>query len=314
MSWAYVFPGQGSQAVGMGKDLAGAFPEAREIFDEVDEALKQNLSKLIFEGPADDLTLTENAQPALMAVSMAVVKVLEAQGNISIRNTARYVSGHSLGEYSALAATGSLILSDAARLLKTRGQAMQKAVPVGQGAMAALIGLDVDQALEIAGDASEDGQVCAVANDNAPGQVVVSGHRAAVERANELAKGKGAKRAMLLPVSAPFHCPLMKPAAAVMVDALAAVDVKSPAVPVISNVTASSVIDPDEIRRLLVEQVTAMVRWRESVNLVTEAGVDTLVEVGAGKVLTGLAKRINGNLTAISLQTPQDIEDFLKRS
>lgn len=314
MSWAYVFPGQGSQAVGMGKDLAGTFSEAREIFDEVDEALKQNLSKLMFEGPADDLTLTENAQPALMAVSMAVIKVLEVQGKISIRNTARYVSGHSLGEYSALAATGSLTLSDAARLLKTRGQAMQKAVPVGEGAMAALIGLDVDQALEVAGDASEDGQVCAVANDNAPGQVVVSGHLAAVERATELAKGKGAKRAMLLPVSAPFHCPLMKPAAAVMAGALAAVDIKSPAVPVIANVTASSVIDPDEIRRLLVEQVTAMVRWRESVNLMTEAGVDTLVEAGAGKVLTGLAKRINADLTAISLQTPQDIEDFLKRS
>ena len=314
MSWAYEFPGQGSQTVGMGKDLAGAFPEVREIFGEVDEALKQNLSKLMFEGPADDLTLTENAQPALMAVSMAVIKALETQGKISIRNTARYVAGHSLGEYSALAATGSLTLSDAARLLKTRGQAMQKAVPVGEGAMAALIGLDVDQTLEVAGDASEDGQVCAVANDNAPGQVVVSGHRAAVERAIELAKGKGAKRAMLLPVSAPFHCPLMKPAASVMADALAAVDVKSPAVPVIANVTASSVIDPVDIRRLLVEQVTAMVRWRESVNLMTEAGVNTLIEAGAGKVLTGLAKRINGDLTAVSLQTPQDIEDFLKRS
>ncbi len=314
MSWAYVFPGQGSQAVGMGKDLASAFPEAREIFGEVDEALKQNLSELMFEGPADDLTLTENAQPALMAVSMAVIKVLEKQGKISIRNTARYVAGHSLGEYSALAATGSLTLPDAARLLKARGQAMQKAVPVGEGAMAALIGLDVDQALEVAGDASEDGQVCAAANDNAPGQVVVSGHRAAVERAIELAKAKGAKRAMLLPVSAPFHCSLMKPAASVMAEALAAVDVKSPAVPVIANVTASSVIDPIEIRRLLVEQVTAMVRWRESVNLMTEAGVNTLIEAGAGKVLTGLAKRINGDLTAISLQTPQDIEDFLKRN
>lgn len=314
MSWAYVFPGQGSQAVGMGKDLAAAFPEAREVFDEVNEALKQDLSQLMFEGPADDLTLTENAQPALMAVSMAVIKVLEIQGKISIRNTARYVAGHSLGEYSALAATGSLTLPDAARLLKIRGQAMQKAVPVGEGAMAALIGLDVDQALEVAGDASDDGQVCAAANDNAPGQVVVSGHRAAVERAIELAKGKGAKRAMLLPVSAPFHCPLMKPAAAAMAEALSAVDIKSPAVPVIANVTASSVIDPDEIRRLLVEQVTAMVRWRESVGLMIEAGVNTLIEAGAGKVLTGLAKRINGDLTAISLQTPQDIEDFLKRS
>ena len=314
MSWAYVFPGQGSQAVGMGKDLSGAFSEAKEIFGEVDDALSQNLSKLMFEGPADDLTLTENAQPALMAVSMAVIKVLESQGGISIRNTARYVAGHSLGEYSALAATGSLTLSDAARLLKTRGQAMQKAVPVGEGAMAALIGLDVDQALEVAGDASEDDQVCAAANDNAPGQVVVSGHRPAVERAIELAKELGAKRAMLLPVSAPFHCPLMKPAAAVMSEALAAVDVKSPAVPVIANVTASSVIDPDEIRNLLVEQVTAMVRWRESVNLMTEAGVDTLVEAGAGKVLTGLAKRINKDLSAVSLQTPDDIEAFIKNS
>jgi [acyl-carrier-protein] S-malonyltransferase len=313
MSWAYIFPGQGSQAVGMGKDLAGAFAEAREIFSEVDEALKQNLSGLMFEGPADDLTLTENAQPALMAVSMAVIKILGVQGKISIRNTARYVAGHSLGEYSALAATGSLALLDAARLLKSRGQAMQKAVPVGEGAMAALIGLDVDQSLEIAGTASDDGQVCAVANDNAPGQVVVSGHRAAVERAIDLAKGKGAKRAMLLPVSAPFHCSLMKPAASVMANALTAVDVKSPAVPVIANVTASSVVHPDEIRRLLVEQVTAMVRWRESVTLMTDAGVNTLIEVGAGKVLTGLAKRINGDLTAISLQTPEDIENFLKR-
>jgi len=300
--------------VGMGKDLAAAFTEAREIFEEVDEALKQKLSALMFEGPSDDLTLTENAQPALMAVSMAVIKVLEKQGNLSIKNTARYVAGHSLGEYSALAATGSLALSDAARLLKTRGQAMQKAVPVGEGAMAALLGLDVDQVQEVAGDASDDGQICTAANDNAPGQVVVSGHKAAVERAIELAKGKGAKRAMLLPVSAPFHCPLMKPAAAVIEKALASVDVKPPAVPVIANVTASSVIEPGEIRRLLVEQVTAMVRWRESVGLMVEAGVNTLIEAGAGKVLTGLAKRINGDLTGISLQSPQDIEEFLKRS
>ncbi len=300
--------------MGMGKDLAAAFTEAREIFEEVDEALKQKLSALMFEGPSDDLTLTENAQPALMAVSMAVIKVLEKQGNLSIKNTARYVAGHSLGEYSALAATGSLALSDAARLLKTRGQAMQKAVPVGEGAMAALLGLDVDQVQEVAGDASDDGQICTAANDNAPGQVVVSGHKAAVERAIELAKGKGAKRAMLLPVSAPFHCPLMKPAAAVIEKALASVDVKPPAVPVIANVTASSVIEPGEIRRLLVEQVTAMVRWRESVGLMVEAGVNTLIEAGAGKVLTGLAKRINGDLTGISLQSPQDIEEFLKRS
>jgi [acyl-carrier-protein] S-malonyltransferase len=313
MSWAFVFPGQGSQAVGMGKELAAAFSEAREVFGEVDEALKQNLSALMFEGPGDALILTENAQPALMAVSMAVVKVLEKQGKVSIRNTARYVAGHSLGEYSALAAAGSLTLSDAARLLKTRGQAMQKAVPVGEGAMAALLGLDVDAAQEVAGEASGGGEICAAANDNAPGQVVVSGHRAAVERAIELAKGKGAKRAMLLPVSAPFHCPLMKPAADVMAVALNNVGIKSPAVPVIANVTAATVIDPDEIRRLLVEQVTAMVRWRESVQVMKEAGVDTLVELGAGKVLSGLAKRIDASLTGISLQAPADIEEFLKR-
>jgi len=313
MSWAYVFPGQGSQAVGMGKELAAAFTEAREIFQEVDEALKQNLSALMFEGPGDQLILTENAQPALMAVSMAVVKVLEKQGNLTIRNTARYVAGHSLGEYSALAAAGSLTVSDAARLLKTRGQAMQKAVPVGEGAMAALLGLDLDQALEVAGEASGGGQICAAANDNAPGQVVISGHRAAVERAIELAKGKGAKRAMMLPVSAPFHCPLMKPAADVMAEALARVSIKSPAVPVIANVTAATVIDPDEIRRLLVEQVTGMVRWRESVHVMKEAGVTTLIELGAGKVLSGLAKRIDAELVGISVGTPQDIEDFLKR-
>ena len=313
MSWAYVFPGQGSQAVGMGKELAAAFAEAREIFGEVDEALKQKLSTLMFEGPADTLTLTENAQPALMAVSMAVVRVLEKQGNLSIRSTARYVAGHSLGEYSALAAAGSLTLSDAARLLRIRGQAMQKAVPVGEGAMAALLGLDVDAALEVASEASGGGEICAAANDNAPGQVVVSGHKAAVERAIEIAKTKGAKRALMLPVSAPFHCPLMKPAADVMAEALARVTIISPAVPVIANVTAATVVDPDEIRRLLVEQVTAMVRWRESVNVMKDAGVDTLIELGAGKVLSGLAKRIDGDLTGISVQTPQDIEDFLKR-
>jgi len=313
MSWAFVFPGQGSQAVGMGKELAAAFTEAREIFGEVDEALKQNLSQLMFEGPGETLTLTENAQPALMAVSMAVVKVLEKQGNISIRNAARYVAGHSLGEYSALAAAGSLSLSDTARLLKTRGQAMQKAVPVGVGAMAALLGLDIDQALEIAGQASGNGEICAAANDNAPGQVVVSGHKAAVERAIELAKGKGAKRAMMLPVSAPFHCPLMKPAADVMAEALSKVEIRSPAVPVIANVIAATVVDPDEIRRLLVEQVTGMVRWRESVQVMKDAGVDTLVELGSGKVLAGLTKRINGDLTGLSVGTPHDIEEFLKK-
>ncbi len=312
MSWAYVFPGQGSQAVGMGQDLSEAFPEAKEVFQEVDEALKQNLSTLMFEGPDSDLVLTENAQPALMAVSLAVIRVLEKQGNVSIRNTARYVAGHSLGEYSALAAAGSLSVETTARLLKTRGKAMQEAVPVGEGAMAALIGLDLDVAQEVAAEAAADGQVCAAANDNAPGQVVVSGHAAAVERAVELAKDKGAKRAVLLSVSAPFHCALMQPAADVMAEALGNVDIAAPVVPLIANVTAASVIDPDDIRRLLVSQVTAMVRWRESVSLMREAGVDTLIEAGAGKVLTGLARRIDRDLTAVSLQSPADIEEFLK--
>ncbi len=312
MSWAYVFPGQGSQAVGMGKELNDAFAEAKEVFQEVDEALQHSLSKLMFEGPDDQLTLTENAQPALMAVSLAVIRVLERQGNVSIKSTARYVAGHSLGEYSALAAAGALSLSDTARLLKIRGQAMQQAVPVGEGAMAALIGLDLDVAQQVASEAGRNGQVCAAANDNAPGQVVLSGHAEAVERAIELAKEKGAKRAVMLTVSAPFHCSLMQPAADAMESALAAVEVQSPVVPLIANVTAASVIDPDDIRRLLVAQVTAMVRWRESVGLMREAGVDTLIEAGAGKVLTGLAKRIDRDLTAVSLQTPSDIEDFLK--
>ena len=314
MSRAYVFPGQGSQAVGMGKELAAAFPKAREVFGEVDEALRQNLSRLMFEGPEADLTLTENAQPALMAMSMAVVAVLETEAKITIRNTARYVAGHSLGEYSALAAAGSLTLPDAARLLKIRGQAMQKAVPVGEGAMAALLGLDLDRVQEIAAEACGNGEICAAANDNAPGQVVISGHRGAVDRAIAIAKTKGAKRALPLPVSAPFHCPLMKPAADAMAEALAQARVVSPVVPVIANVTASTVIDPDEIRRLLVEQVTALVRWRESVQMMKEAGVDTLVELGAGKVLAGLAKRIDPDLTGLSLQTPKDIEEFAKRA
>lgn len=309
---AFMFPGQGSQAVSMGKELAAAFTEAREVFGEVDDALNQNLSKLMFEGPADELVLTENAQPALMAVSMAVVRVLEKQGSVSIRNTARYVAGHSLGEYSALAAAGSFTLSDTARLLKTRGVAMQQAVPVGVGAMAALLGLDIEAALEVAREASSGHEICAAANDNAPGQVVISGHKAAVERAIEIAKTKGGKRAMLLPVSAPFHCSLMKPAADAMAEALAHVTVKSPCVPVVANVTAATVVDPDEIKRLLVQQVTAPVRWRESVLMMRDAGVDTLVELGAGKVLSGLAKRIADGLQASSLQGPQDIEAYLK--
>lgn len=311
MSRAIVFPGQGSQAVGMGRELADAFSAAREVFEEVDEALQQKLSRLIWEGPEADLTLTENAQPALMAMSMAVVRVLSDQGNWHVKDQVAYVAGHSLGEYSALAAAGSLTLSDTARLLKLRGQAMQKAVPVGQGAMAALLGVDLDLARAIAAEAAA-GEVCAAANDNAPGQVVVSGTKAAVERAMALAAEKGFKRSMLLPVSAPFHCPLMQPAADAMAEALSRVTLRAPAVPLMANVTAAAVMNPDEIRDLLVAQVTGTVRWRESVLAMQAMGVDRLVEAGAGKVLAGLAKRIDKELLAVSLQTPADIEAFLK--
>ncbi len=310
MSRAFVFPGQGSQAVGMGKELADAFPAAREVFEEVDDALQQKLSKLMFEGPEDELTLTENAQPALMAVSMAVMSVLKSEGGIELPKVADFVAGHSLGEYSALAAAGTFSLADTARLLKTRGKAMQQAVPVGEGAMAALLGLDLDQATEVVADASGD-DVLATANDNAPGQVVVSGKREAVERAVDVAKEKGAKRAMLLQVSAPFHCPMMAPAADVMAEALAAVTIEVPTVPVIANVTAAPVEDPAEIRKLLVEQVTGMVRWRECCLTMRGKGVDTLVEVGSGKVLAGLAKRIDRELAASNIGTPADVEAFL---
>ncbi len=309
-STAFTFPGQGSQAVGMGKDLASAFPEARAVFKEVDEALGERLSATMFEGPEDILRLTENAQPALMAVSVAVVRVLEARG-VSLKDHAKFVAGHSLGEYSALCAAGTFSLTDAARLLRTRGQAMQKAVPVGHGAMAALLGLDLDTARAVAAEAAQ-GDVCDVANDNAPGQVVISGAVSAVERAVEIAKAKGAKRALLLPVSAPFHCSLMQPAADAMAAALSEVEMKAPVVPLVANVLATPISDPAEIRQRLVEQVTGVVRWTESVTwLTTEGGVTNLVELGTGKVLTGLAKRIASEASAQAIGTPADIDAFV---
>ena len=310
MQPAFVFPGQGSQAVGMGKDLAGAFSIAKLVFEEVDETLKQKLSRLMFEGPEADLTLTENAQPALMAVSMAVVRVLETEGKYQLPRRGRFVAGHSLGEYSALAAAGTFSLADAARLLRQRGQAMQAAVPVGKGAMAAVLGVDLDAARAIAKEAAQ-GDVCAAANDNAPGQVVISGTKEAVERAAIIAPNHGAKRVIMLPVSAPFHCPLMAPAADGMAEALAKVTMVPPSLPVVCNVTAAASTDIAEIRRLLVEQVTGTVRWRESVLYMKEQGVDTLIEIGAGKVLSGLAKRIDKDLTGVSIGTPADLEKFL---
>lgn len=311
MARAFTFPGQGSQAVGMGRDLAAAFAPAREVFEEVDDALKQRLSKLMFEGPESDLTLTANAQPALMAVSIAVLRVLEREGGLDLPKVASFVAGHSLGEYTALAAAGAIPLADAARLLRRRGEAMQQAVPVGEGAMAALLGLDLETAMAVAEEARQ-GDVCDAANDNAPGQVVVSGTRAAVERAVEIAKAKGGKRAIMLPVSAPFHCALMKPAADVMAEALAGITIAPPRVPLVANMTASAVSDPETIRKLLVQQVTGLVRWRESVIYMKGQGVSTLVEIGAGKVLTGLVRRIDPELTGISVQGPTDIEAFLK--
>ncbi|KKC34639.1 ACP S-malonyltransferase [Devosia psychrophila] len=307
---AFTFPGQGSQSVGMGKDLAATYPEARAVFQEVDEALGQRLSAIMFEGSDDILRLTENAQPALMAVSMAVMRVLEAKG-IRLADHATYVAGHSLGEYSALAAAGTFSLADAARLLKTRGQAMQKAVPVGHGTMAALLGLDLETAREVAAEAAQ-GDVCDVANDNAPGQVVVSGSTAAVERAVEIAKAKGAKRALLLPVSAPFHCALMQPAADAMAAALGEVAMNAPVVPLVANVLATPISDPAEIRQRLVEQVTGVVRWTETVTWLTGAGgITHLTELGTGKVLTGLARRINAEAVANAVGSPAEIEAFV---
>lgn len=297
----------------MGKALAEAFPAARLVFEEVDEALKQKLSHLMFEGPEGDLTLTENAQPALMAVSQAVLKVLETEGGWKLADKAAFVAGHSLGEYSALAAAGSLKLADAARLLKLRGQAMQKAVPVGIGAMAALLGLDLAQAQEVAAAAAkESDKICSAANDNAPGQVVVSGHKEAVELAIKIAAEKGAKRGIILPVSAPFHCALMQPAADAMAEALATTSVAMPVVPLIANVTAQPVSDPDTIRKLLVQQVTATVRWRESVETMKAKNVHQAFELGAGKVLAGLIKRIDKEIEASSVGAPADIESALK--
>jgi [acyl-carrier-protein] S-malonyltransferase len=315
MTRAFVFPGQGSQAVGMGQALAEAFPAARLVFEEVDDALEQRLTRLMFEGPDSELTLTENAQPALMAVSLAVVRVIEAEGGVALADKGVFVAGHSLGEYSALAAAGAFGIADAARLLKRRGQAMQRAVPVGEGAMAALLGLDLDAAVDIAKAAAEAGdgtEVCQAANDNAPGQVVVSGHKAAVERAIAIAAERGAKRSVLLPVSAPFHCALMQPAADEMAEALGTVELALPALPLVANVTARQVSDPETIRGLLVRQVTGTVRWRESVLYMKEQGVDQLVELGAGKVLAGLARRIDRELTAASAGTPGEIEAVLK--
>ena len=311
MTTALVFPGQGSQAVGMGKALVDAYPVARAVFDEVDEALGEKLSAIIFEGPLETLTLTQNTQPALMAVSLAVIRVLAAEG-FRLADRAAFVAGHSLGEYSALAAAGSLTVSEAARLLQIRGRAMQTAVPAGEGAMAAILGLDFEAVKEIAAAASAGPGSCDVANDNGGNQVVVSGHKASVEKAGELATAKGAKRVVMLAVSAPFHSRLMAPAATVMEEALAAAPVSAPAAPVVANVTATPITDPTEIKRRLVEQVTGVVRWRESIAWMAGSGVDRFVEIGAGKVLTGLNKRIAPNAVSTSVGTPADIAEFLK--
>jgi [acyl-carrier-protein] S-malonyltransferase len=312
MKRAFVFPGQGSQAPGMGQALAAAFPAARHLFEEVDEALSQHLSRLMFEGPEGELMLTENAQPALLAASLAVIRVLESEAGFEIARQAAYVAGHSLGEYSALAAAGALPVAEAARLVKRRGQAMQKAVPVGEGAMAALLGLEIEAARAVA-EAAEQGQVCDLANDNSPGQIVVSGHKGAVERAVGLAAAQGARRAIMLPVSAPFHCSLMRPAAEIMTEALAETALAAPRVPLVANVSAAATSDPAQIKELLVEQTTQMVRWRESVLLFAANEVEEVVEIGAGRVLAGLVKRIDRALASLSVGTPAEIEALAKR-
>ncbi len=309
MAVAFVFPGQGSQTVGMGKPLAEAFASARAVFEEVDAALGERLSQTIWNGPADALVLTENAQPALMAVSLAVMRVLETEAGVDLARDAAFVAGHSLGEYAALAAAGALSIADAARLLRIRGRAMQKAVPVGVGAMAALVGVEFAEVEAIAAAAASAG-VCAAANDNGGGQVVLSGEKQAVERAVEIAKARGVRRAMLLPVSAPFHCSLMRPAADAMAEALAKVAIARPSVPVIANVRARPIREPAEIVQCLIEQVTGTVRWRESVLFMTQKGVTAFYEVGAGRVLTGLIKRIAGTAEATSIGTPDDIARF----
>jgi len=308
---ALVFPGQGSQTVGMGKDISNALLTARAVFEEVDDALSQNLSRLMFEGPIEELTLTENAQPALMAMCVAIIRVLRKDGGMELGKHCQFVAGHSLGEYSALCATNTFPLDITARLLKIRGQAMQKAVPVGQGAMAALLGLEFEAAESVAKDAAEK-QICDVANDNAPGQVVVSGNVEAVHRAVELAKKRGARRPVLLPVSAPFHSALMQPAADTMEEALEAELLSVPTVPIVTNVAASAVSDPAVIRKSLVEQITSMVRWRESIIFMRDQGVESFVEVGPGKVLTTILKRIDSNVAGLTVGSPEDIEDFLK--
>lgn len=310
MAVAFVFPGQGSQDVGMGRELAQAFGAAREVFEEVDEVLSQNLSQIMWEGPKETLTLTENAQPALMAVSMAVMRVLEQEKGFSLKDKVKFVAGHSLGEYSALAAAGAFSLADAARLLKLRGQAMQAAVPVGRGAMSALLGVGIDVARKVA-DAAAGGDVCQIANDNEPSQVVLSGDRSALDRVPEVGKKFGVRRAVPLPVSAPFHCSLMQPAADAMAEALEHVEVKSPVVPVVANVIGRPITDPADIKKCLVEQVTGTVRWRECVTYMTANGVTDIYEIGAGKVLSGLVKRTEKTLNTASLGCPAEFDAVL---